>query len=71
MSATLHVVTALNYSDPIPRKAYVSSVKNRASEAALAVCIAHFDWFDQVQSWIEKLVLCMERTLSFIHVDIF
>nr|XP_027211803.1 uncharacterized protein KIAA2013 homolog isoform X2 [Penaeus vannamei] len=37
MSATLHVVTALNYSDPIPRKAYVSSVKNRASEAALAV----------------------------------
>ncbi|XP_063602256.1 uncharacterized protein KIAA2013 homolog [Penaeus indicus] len=37
MSATLHVVTALNYSDPIPRKAYISSVKNRASEAALAV----------------------------------
>lgn len=36
MSTTLHVVTAVNYTDPIPKKAY-STIKNSASQNALAV----------------------------------
>ncbi|KAG7161368.1 hypothetical protein Hamer_G014003 [Homarus americanus] len=35
MSTTLHIVTAVNYSEPIPRKAY-SAVKDKAAQGALA-----------------------------------